>query len=359
MKIRLFTFQQLAAEHLQAWSEVQLAGAECDSPYFRPEFHALAAEVGRPVMVGVMQQGDRPVGFFPFEKGTFGTAQSVGLKLSDFHGAIVSPGVEWSGEQLLRGCGLRKFCFDHLLASQAERIGGAVSCAPSPIVDLVGGFAAYRESLRQRGEKELERTLKKREKMGRELAPARFCLHEPSDAAFEACLRWKTAQYERTGALNVFRHGWVVELLRRIAQSESRHFHGAVSTLHVGDELVAVHVGMRTLRVVHHWFPAHDADHACVKFSPGLQLLAGMIEDLAAIGIERIDFGAGDYRYKRDFGTGAVQVAEGIAGGGSMESSLSKGLQEARTALRKTAEAAGFTTPVGWYRQMRNWMLMR
>ncbi len=359
MKIRLFHFEQLSAEHLQAWSNLQIASAECDSPYFRPEFHALAAEVGRPVMVGVLEQEDRPVGFFPFEKGSFGTAQPVGLRLSDFQGVLVEPGIAWSGKELLRGCDLRRFQYDHLLVCQAEALGGVVGTVPSPIVNLSAGFAAYREVLKKRGEKEFDRTLKKQEKMGRELAPAQFCLHEPSQAALAACLQWKGAQYERTAALNVFRHPWVTEFLTRIAQFESPHFHGLVSTLRAGNELIAVHVGMRTDRVAHHWFPAHAAEHASVKYSPGLQLVTGMIEDLAAIGIERIDFGAGDFRYKRDFGTGEVHVAQGIAGGSAWESSWQKGWQEARSTLRKTAEFAGFTAPVDWYRQIRNWSLMQ
>jgi CelD/BcsL family acetyltransferase involved in cellulose biosynthesis len=267
--------------------------------------------------------------------------------------------VKWSGEELLRGCGMRRFCFDHLPTSQPQFIQGPVVIEPSPIIDLVGGFTAYLELLQRRGEKEYQRTIKKRDKMERELGPVRFCIHEPSDAAIDACLAWKVNQYERTGALNVFNAEWVVRLLRKIATSEHPHFRGAVSTLYLRDELVAVHVGMRTASVLHHWFPAHNADHPCVKYSPGLQLLAAMIEDYAEIGIRRIDFGKGDYPYKRDFGTGCSEVAQGDCGLSSLESTLVRSVQETRTWLRKTAETTGFTTPVRWYRQMRDWLVMR
>jgi len=359
MKIRVFPFRRLSPEHVSAWSEIQMASAECDSPYFRPEFHQLAADVGRPVMVGVMEQGDRPVGFFPFERGSFGAALPVGLRLSDFHGAIVAHGVEWSGRELLRGCGLRRFVFDHLPTTQSPLITGPALVEPSPLIDLTPGFAAYRQQIKQRGEKELERTIKKREKMERELGPATFRFHEPVDAAINACVQWKTAQYERTGVLNVFRSPWVVDLLRRIARSDWPHFSGSVSTLYVGEELVAVHVGMRTASVLHHWFPTHNVEHSCVKHSPGLQLLVAMIEASAESGIHRIDFGKGEYRYKRDFGTGASEVAEGICGGGAMELALARSMKGARSWLRNTAERAGIVTPVRWYRQMRDWLVMR
>jgi CelD/BcsL family acetyltransferase involved in cellulose biosynthesis len=359
MKTRVYPIERLPSDLLQAWSALQIASADCDSPYFRPEFHQLAAEVGRPVKVGVMEEAGRPVGFFPFETGAFGTALPVGLRLSDFHGALITPGVEWSAAGLLRGCGVRRFHFDHLPTNQTAWLGTHYVTARSPIVDLSGGFEGYLESLRVRGEKEFQRTLKKRDKLERELGEVRFCLHEPTTEAIDACLAWKAAQYERTGALNVFKSPWAVELIRRIAASDQPHFKGSVSTLRVRDELVAVHVGMRTDSVLHHWFPAHNADHACNKHSPGLQLLAAMIEDFAGSGICRIDFGKGDFSYKRSFGTGATEVAEGVCGDTALGTTIHRSLRQTRSWLRKTAESAGLTTPVRWYRQMRDWLVMQ
>ena len=359
MKIRVYPIERLPAGLLQAWSDLQLSSADCDSPYFRPEFHQLAAAVGRPVHVGVMEQADRPVGFFPFETGAFRTASPVGLRLSDFHGALVAPGIEWSGAQLLRGCGVRRFRFDHLPTNQVALLGERYATAPSPLIDLGGGFESYLEALRARGEKEFQRTLKKRDKLERELGEVRFTLHETTEEAIHACLAWKAAQYERTGAVNVFKFPWVVDLLKRIAMCDESHFKGAVSTLRVRGELVAVHIGMRTNSVLHHWFPAHNPDHACNKYSPGLQLLAAMIEDFAACGIRRIDFGKGDFPYKRSFGTGATDVAEGVCGDTAMGRVIHRSLRDTRSWLRKTAESAGLTTPVRWYRQMRDWLVMR
>jgi len=359
MKISVHPIQKLPAEYQRAWSALQIASADGDSPYFRPEFHQLAAEVGRGVKVGVMEESGRPVGFFPFETGAFGTALPVGLRLSDFHGALIAPGVEWSGAQLLRGCGVRRFRFDHLPMNQTGLLGADYVAAPSPIIDLSGGFDAYLESLRARGEKEFQRTLKKRDKLEREQGEVRFTLHEPTTEAIDTCLHWKAAQYERTGAVNVFKSPWVVELLRRIAVSDGPHFKGSVSTLRVAGELVAVHIGMRTDSVLHHWFPAHNADHACNKHSPGLQLLAAMIEDFAASGIRRIDFGKGDFSYKRSFGTGATEVAEGVCGDTARGTTIHRALRETRSWLRKSAESVGLTTPVRWYRQMRDWLVMR
>jgi CelD/BcsL family acetyltransferase involved in cellulose biosynthesis len=343
MKIRVFSFHRLPAEHLAAWSELQLASAECDSPFFRPEYHALAAEVGRPVMVGVMEEGDRPVGFLPFELGASCTGLPVSLKLSDFQGAIVAPGVAWSGHRLLKGCGLRTFHFDALLATQAPLLTGPVNVEPSHLADLSAGYEAYRAGLRARGETELERTLRKQAKLDHEVGPVRLCIEHADPAVIDRCLRWKIAQYERTGARNAFRDAWAVELVTRIARTQTPHFAGTVSVLYVADEPVAVHLGMRTATVLHYWFPAHDVTHRALRYSPGLILLAAMIEHFARTGIRRLDFGKGDYRHKREFGTGERWVAEGACGNSRL-----------RTWLRTTAEGAGLAAPVRWYRQLRD-----
>jgi CelD/BcsL family acetyltransferase involved in cellulose biosynthesis len=359
MKVRLFPFRRLAREHLAAWSEIQLSHDAYDSPYFRPEYHQLAAEVGRPVMVGVMEQGDCPVGFFPFEKSGFGIGLPVGLRLSDFHGAIVAPTVDWDARPLLAACGLRRYVFDHLANGQEAFCTGPVTLEPSPVIEVGGGFAAYRAVLQSRGEKEFDRVVKKREKAERQGGIFEFRFHDPRPVVIDTCFAWKKSQYQRTGALNVLQSPWVDEFLRRIARSDSPYFAGRVATLHHNNELVAVHVGMRSSTVLHHWFPAHNPEHSSCRFSPGLQLLVGMIEGAAAAGLRRIDLGKGDYSYKRQFCTGASHVAEGVCGGTALERSVARSMKDAKHWLRKKAEASGVTSPIHWYRNMRDWLVMR
>jgi CelD/BcsL family acetyltransferase involved in cellulose biosynthesis len=343
MKIRVYAFHRLSAEHLAAWSEFQLASAEYDSPFFRPEYHALAAEVGRPVMVGVMEEGDRPVGFLPFELAPRGTGRPVGLRLSDFQGAIVTPGIAWSGHRVVNGCGLRTLHFDALLTTQAPLITGPVSVKRSPFADLSGGYEAYRAGLRGRREPELERTLRKLQKLHHEVGPARLCVEDADPAVIDCCLRWKVAQYERTDVRNAFREAWSAELVARIARTRTPYFAGTLSALYVADELVAVHLGMRTSTVLHYWFPAYDPTHRAVRYRPGLILLVGMMEYFAGAGIRRLDFGKGEQRYKREFGTGEQWVAEGACGNSRL-----------RSWLRTTAEEAGLTAAVRWYRDVRD-----
>ena len=79
--------------------------------------------------------------------------------------------------------------------------------------------------------------------------------------------------------------------------------------LRAGGQVVAVHAGMRSRRVLHWWFPTFDQTFA--KYSPGIILLLRMAEALAAAGVRTIDLGKGDSQYKRSLMTGTLELREG------------------------------------------------
>ena len=60
------------------------------------------------------------------------------------------PGFEWTPRELLRGCGLAVFAFDHLAAEQQPFRPYLAATAPSPVVDLADGWAAYQAKLKVR-----------------------------------------------------------------------------------------------------------------------------------------------------------------------------------------------------------------
>ena len=90
---------------------------------------------------------------------------------------------------------------------------------------------------------------------------------------------------------------------------ECAGFAGTCSVLRAGDEIVAVHAGMRSRSVLHWWFPTYDPRYAA--YSPGILLLLRIAAAAAALGIGKIDLGKGDARYKRSLMTGAAPLREG------------------------------------------------
>ena len=82
-----------------------------------------------------------------------------------------------------------------------------------------------------------------------------------------------------------------------------------MSTLYVGEELVAVHLGLRSDSVLHWWFPAYDRKYQA--YSPGLILLHSLLRQCNEHGITRLDLGKGAERYKAQYKTGDLTLAIG------------------------------------------------
>jgi CelD/BcsL family acetyltransferase involved in cellulose biosynthesis len=89
-----------------------------------------------------------------------------------------------------------------------------------------------------------------------------------------------------------------------------------LSTLRIGDQLVAAHMGMRSHNVLHWWFPAYDKQFA--KVSPGLILLLELTRTAAAMGIREIELGPGDEPYKELVANNQIMIASGFIGSASV-----------------------------------------
>lgn len=112
--------------------------------------------------------------------------------------------------------------------------------------------------------------------------------------------------------------------VREAFQSEDPAFRGLLFTLTDGAALVAAHYALVNSKVMHAWLIGHD--HAYEAYSPGVLLTRFMVEWAADNGYEAVDFGTGDYRYKREFGEPAGALGWGYIGGSSL-SALVRGLE--------------------------------
>ena len=134
MKYEVIHVRELEPDLVTRWGEIQQSDSELASPYFRPEFTQALGAVRDDVRVGILEDGGRIVGFFPFHHSRGGLARPIGLGLSDYHGVIVDKNAEWTAEELLRGCNLVRWEFDHLLASQKQFSDFHDQVSGSPII---------------------------------------------------------------------------------------------------------------------------------------------------------------------------------------------------------------------------------
>ncbi len=332
MKIEVLAADRLTAEHLAAWSRVLAADPALESPFFRPEFTQAVAAVRDDVETAVLREGDEPVGFFPYQRQRGNVAVPVGGPLCDFQGIVLRRGVSIDAQQLLRGCSLAAWHFNHLLASQGLFQPYHSVIWESPYMDLRGGYEAYRKTTHEAGRGTLAQADRKARKIAREIGPLRLVPHTCDAGVFALLMDWKKQQYRRIKATNFLAPAWTVALLERIRKTQSSAFAGMLSVLWAGDRPAAIHLGMRSGGILHVWFPVYDP--ALAKYSPGLILWLELARAAAALGLRQIDLGKGRERYKTSLQSAAWQLAEGSVDRRLVAGSLRRGWLGARELVR-------------------------
>ena len=259
---------ELTRYQIETWSAIQQADPDFASPFFRPEFSKLVSGVHPNVEVAVLKNGPGCVGFWPYQRDAFNVARSVGLRLCDFDGVVAKRGVEWCPVDLLKHCGLTAWPFGHLVGSQAPLQRFHWSQSNAPVIDLKSGFQDYCRQKWKAGSRSIDKTLRKLRKLGREVGPVRFVANSADRRVFDTVIQWSRHQCRRTRSVDYLGLPWTRELLSRIAGFRSDDFSGMLSAVYAGDQLVAAHLGMRSRRVLHGWFPVYNREFE--RHSPGM-----------------------------------------------------------------------------------------
>ncbi|MGO4573223.1 GNAT family N-acetyltransferase [Microvirga sp. 2TAF3] len=240
--------------------------------------------------------------FFPFQRNFLGFGRPIGGPVSDYHGLIASPDYRCDAAALVRACQLRRWDFDHVPAEQAVFTPWGATEAGSPVVDISSNAPIGSSQLHSLYNRRLRQ-------LAREVGPVEVELETKDPEILRLCLDWKSAQYRRTGSIDLFARPWAQTLAKTIAAWCETEFAGTVSVLRAGGQPVAVHFGMRSKSVWHYWFPAYDPQFN--HYSPGMLLLLAMISGASKLGIKTIDFGKGDATYKLRLANRTVPLIEG------------------------------------------------
>ena len=357
MEITVIAAKELTSELVSQWSQIQRADPNLASPYFRPEFSQTVATVRNDVEVAVMRRDGEAVGFFPYQRSRWNVAMPVGGRFSDYQAVILRKGVEWEPEELVRGCGLRAWHFDHLIASLKQCTRYHVVLDDSPYMDLSDGFQSYEASQVKAGSKLIRRVARKACKIERELGPLRFVPHTTERTVFEKLIEWKSDQYRATETIDPFSHRWTVELLERIRLRQDESFAGMLSALYAGDRLVAAHLGMRSYGVLHGWFPTYERELS--RYSPGLIQFIELAKAAESLGVRLIDLGKGLSRYKRELMSGTFKVAEGSVDLRPVTRLLRSGFRNACDWGRSSPLRGPARVPARVLRHFSEWLALR
>ncbi len=310
MKITVIAPSELDGGLRAAWRALQASDSALASPYFCPELTLAVAAIRDDVRVAVLEDAGRVAGFFPHERDAAGVCRPVGGVLSDHHGVVAAPDTRWDWRELFEAAGIAQWRFDHLVPAQAPPSTVALRLSESPALDLKAGYAAYRASRERAGSRQMQELDRKARKLAREVGPVRFEAHTCDVRVLKRILALKSAQCLTSGVFDCFSVGWTRALVERVAHAQAETFAGAVSALYAGDALVAAHLGMRSDRVWHWWFPVYDRAYA--RYSPGALLLLRVAEAAAESGATMLDLGKGNDAYKERFADLHPSVAEGF-----------------------------------------------
>jgi CelD/BcsL family acetyltransferase involved in cellulose biosynthesis len=309
VKIKTIAGQDLNSSLADRWEALHLADAALSSPYFHPEFTRCVARSKPNVEIAVLEQDDRIVGFFPYERISSSIGQPVGGPLSDFHGLVCDAQVGFDPLELIRACRLTAWDFSHLPVAQTLLSKQQRSLVPSPQIDLAGGYDRYLDGKKASGSRLIDRAIYLERRLHREIGPLRYVALEENSLIFDQVLAWKSAQYLKSGLPDLFRAPWTRALLLNIHETQTGGFSGILSALYAGDRMIAGHFGMRSQNVWHYWFPSYDP--ALSKYSPGLLLILRMAESAPGLGLNMIDLGAGASPLKDRLATGSLTLAAG------------------------------------------------
>jgi CelD/BcsL family acetyltransferase involved in cellulose biosynthesis len=292
---------ELGAPEGAAWERLIAANPNLASPYYSLGY-AKAVGAARPdARVAVIEDGGAIQGFLCVQRAGGMAGMALGAPLSDYQGLVAaSDDLRPDGRLLCRALRVGRIDFTHLPATQAGMTSQFRGANPSWVANVVDGAAAYLAQMRQKRQETLRQQDRKRRKMEREVEGLTFAIEQGDATHLEALLEWKTEQCRRTGQPLVWAAPWVRRTVHAAFEAQDPAFRGMLFTLKSGEKLAAAHYALVNGHVMHAWLLSHDPSFEA--YSPGVLLTRYMVEWAANNGYAAVDFGIGDYRYKREFG---------------------------------------------------------
>lgn len=294
-----------------SWNAIQRANPALASPYFSLGFLDAMAAARRDTRVVIIRENGSVKGFLPLHRGVMGHARPLGGPLSDHHGFIAAQGAQFDLEAIMGKAGLKVFDFFGALGTQDSFTPHAHETDGSWVIDLADGYDEWIAARSAIEPKAFRNLRARRRKLEEETASFKFRIHDDRPEVLTRALEWKSAQYRRTGHFDVFSVDWTRKLIDTLLGGGLDNTSGLVSSLEINGELAAIHVGMRSERVLHYWFPVYDPQFS--KLGPGLNLLLEIARELASEGLHEIHLGPGEYDFKRELASWQFPLVTGFA----------------------------------------------
>lgn len=323
------------------WRTLQHACTRYASPLFSVELLQTVAKVRPDVQVAVLHDGRTSAGFLAWHRSRSAVAAPIAAHFTDLQGPLLAPHAALDVRKLIEAAQLRGAVFSGWLDEQDDERQGAVSCEV-PYIDLSAGFDAYQRERRAAGGDELQNLLRKTRKAERELGPLRLDIDAPDPQLLTTLMQWKARQLRAQRQPSALNEDWQTVLLHHLLQVRSPDCTGLLSTLHAGEDLLALSFSLRSRTVLSGWVTAYN--EAFARYSPGMLLLLALLRKLPELGVQRIDLGRGEESYKRILRSGGTPVRELAVYARPWQSALHSARRQAEQWVRRSRWGASAQT---------------
>jgi CelD/BcsL family acetyltransferase involved in cellulose biosynthesis len=298
----------LTASERALWLSWTAGSQTYESPFFHPDFTAVAGQVAPGAKLAVLHRAGQIVGFFPHQR-RGGAAQPLGAPLNDYHGVIAAPGEQFAlsdAADLLQARSMTVTGW----AGPAEG-DDSTTQARTLLADVSAGWDAYLGARRESFLKFFKDKERVRRSMERDLGPIRVEIANRDLVHFDRLIGLKRDQYRRSRRHDIFACGWTADLLRELQLHDDPRFGANLAVLFAGDRPMAYELGLRGGGHYHFWVPAYEAEGA--RYSPGMLLSMETMKARAADGVSLFDFGFEGEAYKKYFCDEVRQIWEGVS----------------------------------------------
>lgn len=327
MRIETAHPRELNAGDWARWRGLRAANAALASPYYAPEWAQIVGAARADARICRIEES----GYFAAQRLSRFSAMALGAPLADYQGVIAAPGAAISPAALCDALKVGRIDLTHVPAEQdlLKRPAGGDG---SWIAETSGGRELYEAGLRLRRAEFVRQMDKKLRRLERAHGAAEFTARSASRADFETLIAWNNEQLARSGQPQIWAAPWVRQVIDSCFDARADDFSGILFTLRAGGELAAANFCLLGRGVLHVWIIGHDARRQA--FSPGVQLARWLIGWAGDNGVREVDFGPGDYRYKRQLATSQRQLHWGAL----TRPSLSGAIRGGEYALRREIE---------------------
>jgi CelD/BcsL family acetyltransferase involved in cellulose biosynthesis len=321
--------KELGPVEIGLWRAHQQTRPGAQSPYLTPDWAQIvgaARDDARVVTIG----GGR--GFFAAQRLSRFAAMGLGAPIADYQGVVAEHGVDVAPSLLCRALKVGRIDLTHVPEGATPLAAGGSD--GSWIAETSGGRDLYEAGLKLRRGEFVRQADKKARKFARERGAPEFRAASPNADDFATLIGWKNEQLARTGQPQTWATPWVRAVLDQCFATHDTRFAGQLFTMHIETRLIGAAFGLRSGRVLHIWLIAHDAEFD--TYSPGVQLARWLIGWAGDQGVVEVDFGPGDYQFKRQLSTAQRQLQRGVIAGAS----FSGAVRRVENAVRARIECA-------------------